>query len=248
MTDQPAFDYDDVFDEDYLYFYEVILTDERTTRDVETISTLIGLEPGMRVLDLACGHGRIANALAERGASVVGLDATPLFLKLAREDAAKRGVGVEYVEGDMRSLPWPPSSFDAVVNWFTAFGYFSDDENRAVLREVARVLKPGGRFLVDHLNRDRVMRNVQPAVVAERDGNLLIDRHTYVVASGFMETERIMIKDGAQRRFHFSVRTFTPPELRDWLLQAGFSNAEPFDENAQPNTLDSMRLVMRATK
>jgi ubiquinone/menaquinone biosynthesis C-methylase UbiE len=247
MGDRPAFDYEDVFDEDYLYFYETILSEERTARDVETISTLISLEPGMRVLDLACGHGRIANRLAERGASVVGLDATPLFLDRARKDAAERGVTVEYVSGDMRSLPYS-GEFDAVVNWFTAFGYFPDDENRAVLREVCRSLKPGGRFVIDHLNRDRVLRNMQPSVIHERDGNLLIDRHTYLVETGFMESERIVVKDGAQRRFRFSARTFTPPELRDWLLQAGFSSAEPFDENAQPNTLDSMRLVMRATK
>ena len=60
----------------------------------------------MEVLDLACGHGRIANRLAERGARVTGLDRTPLFLEVARRDAADRRVEVEYVEGDMRELPW----------------------------------------------------------------------------------------------------------------------------------------------
>ena len=68
---------------------------------------LLDLEPGMEVLDLACGHGRIANRLTQRGARVTGLDATPLFLEHARRDAAERGVEVDYVAGDMRSLPWP---------------------------------------------------------------------------------------------------------------------------------------------
>jgi SAM-dependent methyltransferase len=79
----------------------------------------------MEVLDLACGHGRIANRLAARGARVTGLDATPLFLDLARRDANARGVDVDYLEGDMRTLPWT-GRFDRVVNWFTAFGYFDD--------------------------------------------------------------------------------------------------------------------------
>jgi 2-polyprenyl-3-methyl-5-hydroxy-6-metoxy-1,4-benzoquinol methylase len=53
----------------------------------------------MEVLDLACGHGRIANRLTQRGARVTGLDATPLFLEQARRDAAARGVEVDYVSG-----------------------------------------------------------------------------------------------------------------------------------------------------
>lgn len=80
--------------------------------------------------------GRIANRLASRGATVTGLDATPLFLERARRDAAARGIAVTYVEGDMRTLPWR-AQFDAAVSLFTAFGYFGDDENRAVLGRCA---------------------------------------------------------------------------------------------------------------
>ena len=125
---------DEAFDEDYLFFYEELLTPERTAAEVELIWKLLELEPGLELLDLACGHGRIANPLAERGVRVTGLDATPLFLELARKDAAERGVEVEYVEGDMRSLPWT-ERFDRVLCWFTSFGYFGDDENRQVLAE-----------------------------------------------------------------------------------------------------------------
>src|SRR5687767_9665938 len=107
------------FDDDYLYFYEELLTPERTAAEVELIWTLLELEPGLELLDLGCGHGRIANPLAERGVQVTGLDATPYFLELARKDAAERGVEVEYVEGDMRSLPWT-ERFDRVLGWFTS--------------------------------------------------------------------------------------------------------------------------------
>ena len=104
MSESPL-DIGDVFDEDYLYFYEPLLN-EASDAEVEVMWRLLELEPGMEVLDLACGHGRIANRLAKRGARVTGLDATPLFLERARLDAAARGVDVEYVEGDMRALPW----------------------------------------------------------------------------------------------------------------------------------------------
>ncbi|HEV8687634.1 MAG TPA: methyltransferase domain-containing protein [Gaiellaceae bacterium] len=70
---------EEVFDADDLYFYETRLTDERSDQEAELVWDLLGLSAGMEVLDLACGHGRIANRLAERGARVTGLDATPLF-------------------------------------------------------------------------------------------------------------------------------------------------------------------------
>ena len=102
---------------------------------------LLDLEPGSTVLDLGCGHGRIANELAMRGLHVTGLDAGPLFLDRARADAAHAQVSVEYVEGDMRSLPWR-ERFDAVLLWYTTFGYFDDAGNDLVLSQVADVLRP----------------------------------------------------------------------------------------------------------
>src|SRR5581483_3196 len=90
VVDAPLFDFDEVFDRDYLHFYG-LRTDE-SDLEADTVWRLLELEPGLEVLDLACGHGRIANRLAERGARVTGLDATPLFLDRAREDAAERRV------------------------------------------------------------------------------------------------------------------------------------------------------------
>ncbi|MFL6043373.1 MAG: class I SAM-dependent methyltransferase, partial [Gaiellales bacterium] len=107
------FDFEGVFNDDYLHFYEQILTPERTAEDVEKIVELLELQAGAEVLDCPCGHGRIANALAERGFRVTGIDASEFFLDRARADAQVRGVAVEYTQGDMRSLPWR-GRFDAL--------------------------------------------------------------------------------------------------------------------------------------
>ncbi|MGH3040155.1 MAG: SAM-dependent methyltransferase [Gaiellaceae bacterium] len=85
----PVFDFENVFDEDYLYFYASRLAGA-TEGDAETIWRLLELEPGMEVLDLGCGHGRIANRLGEQGMRVTRLDAMPLCLDRARRDAAAR--------------------------------------------------------------------------------------------------------------------------------------------------------------
>jgi cyclopropane fatty-acyl-phospholipid synthase-like methyltransferase len=73
---------------------------------VELTWRLLDLRPGMRVLDLACGHGALANRLAARGCQVTGLDSSAVFLDRARADAAAAGVSAEDVAGDMRQIPW----------------------------------------------------------------------------------------------------------------------------------------------
>lgn len=247
MADE-RFDVAAVFDaDDYLYFYGPRLTAERTEGEVERIWRLLDLQPGMEVLDLACGHGRIANQLAARGCAVTGIDITPGFLDVARRDAAALGVSVEYVEGDMRALPWT-ERFDRVVNWFTAYGYFDDAGNRAVLSEAYRALKPGGELLIEHINRDAVLRNLQQAFIVERDGNYMLDQSRYDVASGRMYTERATIRDGQTRRMQFFVRLLTYPEVATWLRQTGFAEVQGYDTTGDALKLDSWRMIVVARK
>jgi SAM-dependent methyltransferase len=242
---KPAFE--GVFDADYLHFYAGFLTDERSDADAELIGRLLDVEPGMAVLDLACGHGRIANRLAAKGCEVTGLDAVELFLDLARRDAAALGVAVDYVHGDMRRLPWT-ARFDRVVSWFTAYGYFDDEDNRTVLAEVARSLRPGGRLLVELNNRDWILRNFQPHRVTQLGDDLLIDRSEPLdLLTGRMVTRRTMIRGGTVRDASYVVRQFTFTELRGWLLDAGFTTVDGYDEHGAPLTLDSRRMIVVAT-
>jgi SAM-dependent methyltransferase len=245
--DEPRFDFDAVFDQDYLYFYEASL-EERVEHDVDIVWRLLELAPGAEVADVPCGHGRIANALAGRGCRVTGLDASELFLDAARRDAIERGIKAEYVRGDMRALPWR-ERFDAVVNWFTSFGYFDDSGNRAVIASAYDSLKPGGRFLVDVHNRDAFMRRFFAESFDERDDDFMLDRRTFDIGSGRVETERIVIRDAAVRRMHFSIRLFTFTELRDALREAGFADVRGYDwETGDPLAVESRRMVIVARK
>jgi SAM-dependent methyltransferase len=113
--------------------------------------------PGQLVLDLACGAGRHAAELERAGARVIGLDLSPAMLH-----RAQRRVRAPLVRGDMRALPFRPGTFGLVVNLFTSFGYFrSDTEHGAVMRQVAEVLAPDGRFVIDYLNAEQVRRSLR---------------------------------------------------------------------------------------
>ena len=234
---------EDAFDEDYLYFYEELLTPERTAAEVELVWKLLELEPGVELLDLACGHGRIANPLAERGVRVTGLDATPLFLELARNDAADRGVEVEYIEGDMRSIPWV-ERFDRVLCWFTSFGYFSDDENRQVLAGAYSALRPDGSFLVEMNHRDNLLGRYAEETVSERGEDRMVDRHRFDVQTGRSYDQRTVVRGGKSRTFDFSVRMFSAAELQDWLRAAGFRDTRAFGEDGELLTLEHRRMAV----
>jgi SAM-dependent methyltransferase len=238
---------EDAFDEDYLYFYEELLSPERTAAEVELVWKLLELEPGLALLDLACGHGRIANPLAERGVRVTGLDATPLFLDLARKDAAERGVDVEYVEGDMRSIPWS-GRFDRVLCWFTSFGYFSDEQNRRVLAGAHVALRPGGLFAVEVNHLLNLLGRWEDEGVTERGADRMIDRRGLDLQTGRSRDERIVTRGGKTRSFEFSVRMFTAAELQDWLRAAGFRDTSAYGEDGEPLTLEHRRMAIVGRK
>ncbi|MGH2971815.1 MAG: SAM-dependent methyltransferase [Gaiellaceae bacterium] len=238
--------FDDLFGADYLYFWEAVLPKERTERETDLVWRLLGLEPGMEVLDLACGHGRMTNRLAQRGARMTGLDSSELFLERAREDAQSLGVDVEYVHEDMRAIPWK-ERFDAVLNWFTAFGYHPDDELHAILCDVRAALKPSGRFAVELTSVTGLMQFYRPHGITERDGDFLLETRRYDPLRGGFETEFIAMRGGETRRYPVFIRSPTYTELRDWLASAGFERVDGFGEDGEPLKHEHRRMIAVAT-
>src|SRR5207244_6804372 len=113
---------------------------EWTEGQVAFLVEQLDLREGTRVLDLACGRGRIAIPLARRGCRVTGVDLSPRSLELARRDAASARVELELLRRDMRELD-AVESFDAVINLYSSFGYFAEQaDDEQVLAAVARAL------------------------------------------------------------------------------------------------------------
>lgn len=218
---QSGFDVEAVFDvEDYLYFYRETLTDERTEAEVNALVRLLELDKPKKILDLACGFGRHTNRLAALGHVMTGIDITPGFLEIARKDAVQRNIEVQYHQGDMRQITFD-NEFDCVMLLFTAFGYFDDDTNLRVLVNAGNALKPGGLLIFDSLNRDAVSKDMRKFFVFEKDGNLMIDRHSFDSLQGRLYNNRVIIRDGVRKDKPFFVRLYNASELQALIKQAG---------------------------
>jgi 2-polyprenyl-3-methyl-5-hydroxy-6-metoxy-1,4-benzoquinol methylase len=248
MSEEALFNLDSIFDDDYLYFHENVLSAERTAREIETVWRLLSLKAGDRVLDLGCGHGRITNGLAQCGAVMTGFDRSTQFLELAKSHAEELGVKVDYVQGDMREIFWR-EEFDAILCWFTTFGYFSDTDNQTVLHQAFRALKPGGRLLVEQVNRYGLVRHGGNAHhVTRRGDDLLLDTNNYNCLTDRVETERLMVRNGVSRSARYAVRLYGFNEMLRILSAFGASRAEAFGGSGEPFTLAGSRLITLAVK
>jgi ubiquinone/menaquinone biosynthesis C-methylase UbiE len=243
------FDFEATFGEDYLYFYAESTDDGHSDDDAAEIIGRLELPAGARVLDAPCGPGRIARRLAAAGLDVTGVDASLQFISMARTEPVGPGGRVAYVEGDLRRLP-VPGPFDAVVCWFTSFGYHADDECRQILAEFHRVLRPGGTLLIETMHHDGVVRHytaAPDATVLWRGDDAQVDLSRFDPLTGRIATDRTVYRDGAVRRSSHFIRLPTPPEWTQWLEAAGFRDAGFSAGGGGPLELDSWVMVVEAT-
>jgi len=118
---------------------------EKIMESGELVVERAGVEPGMDVLDVACGTGNATLPAARAGARVTGLDFAPGLLEIARERAADAMVEIDFVEGDAQELPFDDGSFDRVVS---TFGHMFAPDHRRTADEMKRVLRPDGTIAV----------------------------------------------------------------------------------------------------
>lgn len=243
--------YKTYFGEDYLRHIEPVLTHERTQREVDGIVDLLALPQGSSILDLCCGHGRHAIPLAQRGYQVTGQDLSEVFLREAERAAQAQGVPVHWVHGDMRNIPYE-NEFDAVINIFTAFGYFENqDEDQKVLRQVSKALKPGGLFLLETLHREGLMRQYVPHMISYYpEGLIELEERSFDLLTSRSEVKITTIyPDGQRKEYGFSHRVYTLTELAQMLTLAGLqvkAYSGAWDGSAL--TIDSFRLILLSQK
>ena len=211
----------DLFDEDYLRTLP-FLTPQATQSEAEFVIDAMGLQAGTQVLDVGCGYGRHAMELAARGFHVVGLDlSTPLLVR-GGEEAMRRGLQINFVRGDMRELDFD-AQFDGAYCLFSTFGYFDDETNKKAITNIARALKPGGRVVIEILNRDYVIADLPTRVWWEGDGCVVLEEVELNYFSSRIQVNRsVVFDDGRQLEQEISLRAYSLHEVGKLMHAAGF--------------------------
>jgi len=240
--------YEHSFGADYLDLYRHRNAAE-AERAVELAVVQAALEPEHAVLDLCSGAGRHLGALTARGFAPVGLDLSAVLLAAAREAHA----AVPLIRGDMRRLPFASSTFDAVLSFFTSFGYFSaDDENRGVLREVSRVLRPGGRYVLDFLNRAHVLAHGIRDTRELRDGRVVEQTRRWNRDRDSIDKQITIFPESrpdVARVYHESVRLYSPEQVTSFMEQAGIRvDAVLGSFSGEAFVASSERLIVAGTR
>ncbi len=235
-------------------FYRVApqqISAERLEAEMNLIVRVLDLPQGARLLDLGCGYGRHAVPLARRGYAVTGLDLSRTSLRVARRSAREAGVRVRWLRRDMRDIPFA-DHFQAVVCMGSTFGVLdSDEEDLTALAAVQRALQPGGRFLLDHKNREWQVRHLQPSGRIEMPDGAVSEGRSEIDPMGVYRWDYgVFIEaDGTRREYAVRERLYTLKELAGMMKTVGLVVREVWgDYGGGEYGLDSPRMIVLAEK
>ena len=211
--------------------------DKEAHEFLDVLIKCLGLEPGARVLDLACGRGRYAKYLSAKGFDVIGIDLSVNSIEYARKF---EHIGLNFHVHDMRK-PLNGEKFDYVFNLFTSFGYFSsDEEDKAVLESALSVMKSDGLLVIDYMNCEKAIRDLKS------EESLIVDDVRFDLER-WVEHGKIHKKICVEeQQFKEEVKVLYLDQFHDYAKATGFTLDEVYGSyQLQPfQNKDSDRMIM----
>jgi SAM-dependent methyltransferase len=233
-------------DPDYLTLYQH-RDESEAEQMLNLIQDKINLYPNSKILDLACGNGRHSIELAKRGFDVTGLDLSETLLNIAKGNSKLNQLNINFIMGDMRRIEFE-NEFDLVVNLFTSFGYFkTDEENKSVILNIQKALKPNGHFFIDYLNKDLLIKTIEPESITQIDDTTLIQRRK--IENNRVIKDIIIIKDGKETIYSEEVMLYSLNDFIVFLKYAGLTLTDTFGNyDGSPFNASSPRLIITGKK
>jgi len=236
------------FDEHYLKLYSY--TEKSAASEVDAILRMLNITRPSRILDLCCGFGRHSIILAKKGHQVTGLDLSEKFLQKARDKADMLNLRLELEQRDMRDIQHM-NEFDAVINLFTAFGFFdSEADDLMVLQGISRALKPDGQFLIDTINRDNVIYSRQTQTWTIENGLVVLEERFFDFFKSRLEIAHHLVENsGVKRKLESSFRLYTLREMLDMFSRAGLTLTDVYgDFDGSHYNANSPRMILVARR
>jgi len=218
-----AYWWEKFFDEEYIRLWGQ-RPPEDTAREADGLWQLLRLKEGSRVLDAPCGYGRLAQMLAARGATVVGVDLSKVLLAHAEKDrGALPADRLRYFRHDLRQ-PLPANGFDAAYNVFTSIGYGTEDDDLAIFKTLRDAVRPGGLVFVETMHRDLVAASRShggPPGNRYADGTLVVEETVFDPIAGRLEMRWYWSGPKGRGEKSGSLRLYSATELVRLLDQSG---------------------------
>ena len=218
---------------------------------IRFLTETLSLNAHARIYDQCCGNGRLSLPLAALGHEVVGVDQAAIYIQEAQRAEAPRAT---FFAGDASQVVIDPPC-DAVINWWTSFGYATrDEDNLRMLRAAYDSLKPGGGFALDFLNAPGIIRHFQRDVVTRRqlpEGQVVLLRETRLdLQSGrILKHWTYFLPDGRRVEHDTSVSLYMPHQLVALARAAGFDHVELWGGiDGSDLSADSSRCILTARR
>jgi D-alanine-D-alanine ligase len=243
-----------LFDEFYLITdARTVLSDELTKREVDLIIELTGAIPRWKILDLCGGQGRHSAELKKREFhKTIVYDYSSYLTSFGRKKCNKE---ISFLRGDAREIGIKDGVFDLVIIMGNSFGYFSsDDENKKILSEAHRVIRPGGVILLDIINRNYIEENFRPKSVHHASDGILVTRTRELFGDIIRSREVITSEKGVVlRENRYQEKLYDRNAMLSLIGSSGFEDIlihENFSSLDTPADLGFMesRMVVRGKR
>lgn len=233
------------FDSPYYHLLYKNRNEEEAQFFIDNLVKKLNLNKGAKILDLACGKGRHAIHLNSLGYDVTAIDLSEESINIAKKAENET---LAFFVHDMRELYWS-NHFDCILNLFTSFGYFDDEnDNLKTLQSVYDSLKPGGVFVIDFFNAAKVERELVAAeIITADDTEFHISRQ---IKDGYIVKDIEVRKGKKVEHFMEKVQLLLPEHFQQWFAATGFEIINVWGDYSlsEFNSETSKRLIIVGKK